>query len=141
MGLTGVCERYVAALDRGDIDAIDALFTPDAEVISPLYGRLAASEFHRALLTDARAAHLELRNLFDAANRAPAGAMHLRCALTFAEETVEFDAVDLFELTPDGERFTRLTIIYDSPATRAAYAALRERQLAEAVSCAVLSAA
>ena len=83
----------------------------------------------------------ELRNLFDAANRAPVGAMHLRCALTFAEETVEFEAVDLFELTPDGQRFTRLTIIYDSLATRTAYGALRERQMAEAVSSAVLSAA
>lgn len=141
MGAADVCERYLAAIDRGDLAAIEAMFTPDAEVVSPLYGRMPAAEFHRALLADAGRARLQLRNLFDAANRAPSGAMHLSCALTFAEETVEFEAVDLFELAPDGERFSGLTIIYDSPATRDAYARLRDRQLAEAVSAAVLSAA
>jgi hypothetical protein len=136
MGAADLCERYIEAVELADFEALDALFTPDAVVVSPLYGRLPAADFHRLLLADART-RLELRNLFDAANRAPSGAMHLRCVLTFAhEETVCFDAVDLFDVAPDGERFQSLTILYDSPATRAAYRALRSQQLAEAVGAA-----
>jgi steroid delta-isomerase len=39
-------ERYLAALEAADLDAVLALFAPDATVVSPLYGTHPAREFY-----------------------------------------------------------------------------------------------
>src|SRR5205823_14253662 len=44
--------EYLSAIERGDLDAIPALFHPGATVHSPLYGPLPATEFYPRLLAD-----------------------------------------------------------------------------------------
>ena len=41
-----LAEEYLSAIERGDLDAILALFGPGATVHSPLYGPLPATEFY-----------------------------------------------------------------------------------------------
>ena len=47
----------------GDLDAILALFGPDATVYSPLYGPLPATEFYPRLLTGTGRSELHLRGV------------------------------------------------------------------------------
>jgi ketosteroid isomerase-like protein len=133
---------YLAALDRGDLAAIDALFTPDAEVISPLYGAMNAADYHRILLADTDRTRPRLCNIFDHANNGRGAAAHLQIAWTLADqETVEFEAVDLVELADDGRRFRKLTVVYDSTPVRAAWLAFRERQMQRDAASIVMASA
>ncbi len=44
--LTQLVDAYLAALGSADVDAVLALFTPDAIVSSPLYGEQPARDFY-----------------------------------------------------------------------------------------------
>ena len=138
VGAAELCLRYVDALNAGDLAAIEALFTPDATVLSPVYGPMNAREFHRAFFDDTDRTRPEVRGLFDHANNGQGAALHLSFSWTFADqETVEFDAVDLFELSPEG-RFRKLTIVYDSQPVRIAWQAFQQRRLERAAAAIVL---
>ena len=58
-----LAEEYLSAIERGDLDAILALFGPGATVHSPLYGPLPATEFYPRLLADTGRAELHLRGV------------------------------------------------------------------------------
>ena len=142
MGAVELLGCYLAALDRGDAGAIDALFTDDAQVISPLYGAMNAADYHRILLADTDRTRPRLRNIFDHANNGRGAAAHLQIAWTLADhETVEFEAVDLVELAEDGRRFRKLTVLYDSTPVREAWLAFRERQMQRDAAAIVLAGA
>jgi len=44
-----VAEKYLLFLEKGEVNEVINLFTDDGIVISPLYGRLAAKDFYKAL--------------------------------------------------------------------------------------------
>ena len=54
---------YLSAIERGDLDAILALFHRGAIVHSPLYGPLPATEFYPRLLADTGRSELHLRGV------------------------------------------------------------------------------
>ena len=58
-----LASEYLSAIERGDLDAILALFRPGATVHSPLYGPLPAAEFYPRLLTDTGRSELHLRGV------------------------------------------------------------------------------
>jgi hypothetical protein len=139
IGAAELFTRYVTALQRLDLDAIAGLFTPEAQVVSPLYGVMKAGDYHRLLLGDTDRTRPQLCAVFDHANNGTGAAAHLRFAWTLADrETVEFEAVDVVELSPERDRFARLTMIYDSQPVRDAWAAYRERQLQQLTAEALL---
>jgi ketosteroid isomerase-like protein len=115
-----LCQRYLAALERADLEAVLALFTPDAEVVSPLYGTQPATAFYRALFADTARSRTTLLNVFVPAGDGQACALHFRYEWTLASgRTVNFECADVFALNPAGDRFTRLTILYDTAPLRA----------------------
>lgn len=114
-----LCHRYLAALDAGDLAGVLALFAPGAEVVSPLYGTRPAPEFYAALFADTARSQTELLNIFPASTKGGAVALHFRYAWTLADGTlVHFEVVDVIELTQAGDRFQKLTIIYDTAPLR-----------------------
>ena len=58
-----LASEYLSAIERGDLDAILALFRPGATVHSPLYGPLPAAEFYPRLLADTGRSELHLRGV------------------------------------------------------------------------------
>lgn len=119
-----LCERYLDALNRGDLDAVLALFLPDARVSSPLYGDRDAASFYTELFADTARSETRLLHVFDSSASTSAVALHFAYDWTLANGTpVQFECVDVFELSEDRERFVGITIIYDTAPLRAEFAA------------------
>ncbi|MDE2430597.1 MAG: nuclear transport factor 2 family protein [Burkholderiales bacterium] len=130
MTMENLCQRYLAALNNGNLEEVLALFTPDAVVESPLYGRQAASVFYAALFADTRRSVTTLSNIFVPVNAASSLALHFHYTWTLQSgKQVQFECVDVFELAPGGDKFTRLKIIYDTAPLRADFDASKAASL------------
>ncbi|WPY95293.1 nuclear transport factor 2 family protein [Limimaricola variabilis] len=128
MTLDDLCHRYLDALNTGDLEGVRALFTSDAEIVSPLYGVRPAHDFYAELFADTSRSETTLLNVFDSSAEGRSVALHFRYVWTLASgKVVEFECVDVFELTEDRQRFTRMTIIYDTAPLRADFEASRKR--------------
>ncbi len=125
--------RYMAALEAADVEAILALFHPDAKVVSPLYGTHPAQEFFTRLLRDTAQSTLRLHAVLSGLT--PDGgtslvALYFRYRWRFRDgRDVEFDIVDLFELDDDG-RILSLTIVEDTAVAKPAFEASTGRPAA-----------
>ena len=109
---------YLSAIERGDLDAILALFHPDATVHSPLYGPLPATEFYPKLLADTGRSALHLRGV---AQDGPLVSIWFRFDWTLPSGSAAgFECVDMLELDEDG-RITALHIFYDTATNRPAF--------------------
>ncbi|RJF95362.1 nuclear transport factor 2 family protein [Noviherbaspirillum saxi] len=111
-----LCRRYLAAINARSLPAVLSLFaTPDTVVRSPLYGQMTVDAYYRILFADTRRSIIRIRHVFKALTDTPSIALHFNYTWIMKNgRTVEFDGVDVFELTDDHSKFTRLTIIYDS---------------------------
>jgi ketosteroid isomerase-like protein len=114
-------ERYLAALESGDLRAVLALFSPSASVHSPLYGTLPPAEFYPALFADTRSSRLTLRSVMQDAGGAPVISFWFRFDWVLADGSpAPFTVVDVAELAPDG-RIESLHIVHDTAAVREAF--------------------
>lgn len=114
-------ERYLAALERSDLDAVLALFTPSGRVHSPLYGERPAAEFYPDLFTDTASSRLTLRRVMSAVDGAPVISFWFRFDWVLADGSpAPFTVVDIAELAPDG-RIETLHIVYDTASVREAF--------------------
>ncbi len=115
-------ERYLAALGAADLDAVLALFAPDATVVSPLYGTLPARDFYPVLFADTAESRLTLKATMR-------GTRDGRDLVSFwfdfdwtlaSGEPAPFSVVDVAGLD-DAGRIERLTIVYDTAPIRSAF--------------------
>ncbi len=121
-----LCRTYLAALNTGNRDAVRALFAPDAVVVSPLYGIWPAEAFFKNMFAATRQSQTTLTNVFASVRDNAAIALQFRYLWTLATgKTVEFECVDVFELTDDRQRFRKMTIVYDTAPLRADWEAAR----------------
>lgn len=128
MSTTALCEAYLAALNAGDLDLVLALFAPHGEVVSPLYGSMPARDFYAALFADTARSETELRHVFDGSDTGGAVALHFLYRWTLADgKRVDFEVVDVIELTPARDAFAKLTIIYDTAPLRSDWAEAHAR--------------
>ena len=115
-----LCKSYLNALNSGDLDAVLALFSPDAQVSSPLYGERDAKSFYADLFADTARSETRLLNIFDKSDGGPALALHFEYDWTLGDgKLVKFQCVDVFELTSDAQQFQKITIVYDTAPLRA----------------------
>ena len=122
---TEICTQYLAALNEGNLEKVLSLFHPDAVVDSPLYGEMPATTFYKGLFSDTNLSQTKLLNIFDSTNKNSSLALHFHYTWTLKSgKIVEFECVDVFEITPDGKKFTKLKIIYDTAPIRADFNAL-----------------
>jgi len=119
---------YMAALGDADYQAIVALFGADGIVTSPFLGTLAAAEFFEQL---ARASERNVITPIDvmvSADDPTRGAGYFEYDWTMADgSSVVFNVVDLFTFEPGGDRFTSMTILYDTHPVRAEHGDKYER--------------
>ncbi|MDO6385386.1 MULTISPECIES: nuclear transport factor 2 family protein [unclassified Uliginosibacterium] len=119
MQTESLCKAYLTALNESNLDGVLSLFAPEATVISPLYGVIEANSFYRALFSDTQRSETRLLNIFLPSGEASSVALHFEYIWTLSNsKQVQFECVDVFELTPDGQQFTKLTIIYDTAPIR-----------------------
>ena len=64
MILHDMCLAYLNALNEGSLDNVIKLFTEEAIVISPLYGKMPVKDFYNKLFADTNNSSTELLNIF-----------------------------------------------------------------------------
>ena len=115
-----LCKRYLAALNEGSLASVLALFAPKASIVSSLYGMIEVENFYRALFADTNRSVAKLLNIFLPSGDASSVALHFHYTWTLKSgKVVQFECVDVFELTADKQKFAKLTIIYDTAPIRA----------------------
>jgi steroid delta-isomerase len=119
-----VLHRYLSGLDGGSVAAVLACFTPDAVVVSPLYGTLPATRFYPALFADSAPSSTTLRRVYVDPDEPREVALAFHYDWTLGDGTAApFDVVDLLTLDAAWERIERLTICYDTAPLRASWGA------------------
>lgn len=114
-----LCKRYLAALNEGSLESVLSLFVPKATIVSPLYGVIEAEKFYRELFSDTNRSVTTLANIFLPSGNTPSVALHFHYTWTLKSgKVVQFECVDVFELTADKQKFSKLTIIYDTAPIR-----------------------
>lgn len=115
--MESVIKAYLQALHNGHHQEILALFAPNAEVVSPLYGTRPAKVFYKELLDDTNTSRIELLDIF-INDKKQTAAVNFLYHWTLADGTpVSFDCVDVIEFD-DQNKITHLKIIYDTVQTR-----------------------
>lgn len=114
-----ICRQYLDALNEGNLEKVLSLFDPNAVVVSPLYGEIPATTFYRDLFADTNRSETQLLNIFDSIGGNSTVALHFHYIWTLkSRKIVEFECVDVFEISPDRKKFTKLKIIYDTAPIR-----------------------
>jgi len=117
---TKICMRYLDALNEGSLEKVLSLFDPNAVVVSPLYGEMPATTFFKVLFADTNRSETKLLNIFESISGNTSLALYFHYIWTLKSgKIIEFDCVDIFEITPDKKKFTKLKIIYDTVPIRA----------------------
>ena len=125
---TALAQRYLAALEAGDPDAIAALFAPGGIVVSPLYGRRPARDFYATLGGVTQNSRTTLKRVLATEPPERTLAFHFDYAWTLAGgEVVDFEVVDIVELAPGSDLIAVLTILYDTAPLRRAHEAAAAR--------------
>jgi ketosteroid isomerase-like protein len=115
-----IYQQYLQALDEGSLKKVLSLFDDNAVVVSPLYGEMSAKTFYQELFADTTRSKTNLLNIFDSVSKKSSVALHFHYSWTLRSgKVVEFDCVDIFELTPDKDKIIKLEIIYDTAPIRA----------------------
>ena len=114
-----LCREYLQALNEGNLNNVLNLFTSDGVVISPLYGEMPAKQFYSNLFKDTNQSDTKLRNVFTSSMDETSVALHFQYKWTLKSgKIVEFECVDVFEITKDKPHFKKLKIIYDTAPIR-----------------------
>lgn len=127
MGFCDLGARYIKALQKGELQGILELFAPDAQVVSPVYGRLDAYQFYSALLADTRMSQLQLHHSI-CDREAGKLAIYFTYYWTLKDDSqLIFDVVDILVLD-NNHKIKGLSIIYDSRDTSKKIASLRQQE-------------
>lgn len=115
---------YLQHLGDGKLEALLSLFTEGAQIDSPVYGQMSASDFYTQLFADTNTSELRFQGYFEEAEGGRA-ALYFSYGWTLADgRRVDFDVVDILEFDED-KRISQLKIIYDTVQSRKAVDRLR----------------
>ncbi len=124
---TTIAKLYIEYLQAGNLAALNALFSADGVVRSPIYGTMEAAAFYEALAKDTTESKLTIKGVFEEPSLGNI-ALYFQYEWTLEHgRQVTFDVVDI--LTFDSEnKITNLKIIYDTVQARAWVEELREER-------------
>lgn len=115
-----VTNAYLEYLEKADLNGLLGLFAPQAEVLSPLYGKQLATTFYRKLFADTEQSVLRLKDIL-VNPEAGSGCIFFTYSWTLANgEVVSFDVIDYLQLNETGQ-ITFLQIVYDTVQSRPAW--------------------
>ncbi|WP_214416674.1 nuclear transport factor 2 family protein [Sphaerisporangium fuscum] len=118
-----LADAYLAALSKGDLDRILALFAPGAMVYSPMYGPNSAVDFFPKTLGDSSASYLTLRGVTTGETVTGTRLVNIWFHYDWrlpSGRPAPFDVVDVMELDAEG-RIAAMHIVYDTIDVRPAY--------------------
>ena len=116
MGIENIIKQYLRTLKSGNYEAIVKLFTKDAVVYSPIYGRRNVKTFFKEVFADTVKSKLTLFNIFKGKNSA---AFHFNYEWTLKNGTVvSSETIDIIKISKG--KIKELKIIYDASKTRKA---------------------
>lgn len=120
-----IATRYLEALEEADIEKTLSLFTPQASIISPLYGEKKASEFYPELFEDTSNSRLVLKGVMEgqsATNDTKLISIWFHFDWTLANgQPAPFDVVDVLELNKENGLIEKLHIVYDTFPIRSSF--------------------
>ena len=115
-----LCKQYLDALNEGNLEKVLSLFAPDAVVVSPLYGEILATTFYNGLFADTNRSETKLLNIFDSSSGNSSLAIYFHYSWTLKNgKVVNFECVDIIEISSDTKKINKLKIIYDTAPLRA----------------------
>ncbi|MBT8206444.1 MAG: nuclear transport factor 2 family protein [Eudoraea sp.] len=127
MGFCDLGVRYIEVLQEGNLQGILELFASDAQVVSPVYGRLDADKFYTSLLADTQSSQLQLHHSI-CDKEARKLAVYFTYHWTLKDDSqLIFDVVDIL-LLDNNNKIKGLTIVYDSRDTSKKIASLRQQE-------------
>lgn len=119
MNKQDVIKSYFHGLEKSSYQDIIKLFSPNAVVYSPLYGKIEAIRFYKELFSDTQSSKIGLNNIFLSADKPDTAAAHFVYSWTMKDGTqVQFECMDVFDFAPQSGKILSLTIIYDTYHTR-----------------------
>ncbi|AYE30304.1 nuclear transport factor 2 family protein [Burkholderia pseudomallei] len=105
---------YVKALERGDVEAICVLFTPDAQIVSPFLGRMQPAPFFAKVAAASGESAIALTDVCVSASGARRAMGYLVYDWGLKDgSSVRFECVDVFEFDANG-LIERMVIVYDT---------------------------
>jgi len=114
-----VIKSYFHGLEKASFQDIIKLFSPNAIVYSPLYGKIEAIRFYKELFSDTQSSKIVLKDIFLSADKPDTAAAHFVYSWTMKDGTqVQFECIDVFAFAPQSDKILSLTIIYDTYHTR-----------------------
>lgn len=118
-GHVAVVERYLDRLETSDVEGIVALFTEDAQVVSPFLGRMSPRPFFEKVRDASAQSRIEVLDILLSAQGASRAMAYFVYHWQLRDGTeVRFDCVDVFDFNEQG-RIQRMTIVYDTHPVRA----------------------
>ena len=112
-------ERYLAQLERGDVDAICALFSGDAQVFSPFLGWMGPRPFFEKVRDASGQSQIETIDILLSARNAPRAVGYFVYHWQLKDGSmVHFNCADVFDFDAQG-RIACMTIVYDTHPIRA----------------------
>jgi hypothetical protein len=119
----GLVIRYLMALEGRNIDRVIELFTPDAIIHSPMYGKVPVRDFYTEFFKDSSKAEVTLLGLLGRGENTSGGATTGYWArfsnLLATGARHEFDVVAVMELK--GDKISALHIVMDTFFIRATF--------------------
>ncbi|MFA0809929.1 nuclear transport factor 2 family protein [Microbulbifer epialgicus] len=114
-----LCRKYLSALEKGDLEALLALFTKDAMVFSPIFGECRVVDFYSYVIKATKDRSMTLKNIMLGVvdpNQVAVYVSYTRAVENNKPATI--DTVDVFDLAADLSAFSSVTIIYDTAPVR-----------------------
>jgi ketosteroid isomerase-like protein len=116
---TAQIRQYLEALERGDTDAVCALFSPDAQIHSPFLGWMQPRPFFEKVVASSGQSRITPLDLCASVTGLP------RMTAQFVYDwglndgsSVRFECVDVFDFRADG-LIEKMVILYDTHPIRA----------------------
>jgi hypothetical protein len=121
---TDIINQYLRGLQEGDYNKIISLFTKNAVINSPLYGKIKATKFYKELFKDTNKSKIKLINIFENKNKDAIAAYFIYDWKITNNSKTKFNCIDIFKLTKD-RKIKELTIVYDTAEIRSSWNKLK----------------
>ncbi|MBK4735208.1 nuclear transport factor 2-like protein [Noviherbaspirillum pedocola] len=111
--------QYRIAVRDRDFDKVLAIFTPDAEIITPLKGTCDVKSYHLWLFKTVKKSTVKVKNVFQALNGDISIAVQSDYEwLMHDDQLIHFGGMSVFEFTPDKRHIRKMTTFYDTSLVR-----------------------
>ena len=119
--------QYRKAVKERNLDAVLAVFSPDALIVTPLKGSCDVRTYHPWLFKAVKRSTVKVINAFQAMNSEICLAVQANYEWLMHDDTViHFTGMSVFDFTPDKKKIKKMSTFYDTSLVRLQLAVLRD---------------